>query len=119
MEVQAREKALREQPPAPSARAFPKLTLQSPKHPKVFGPINGPALSYEDRLALCGAVIADPGDGEMMPPKPLDWRKTRAAHELANGRFAIVLTNDFVIEAIPDAPAETEAPKGKKGKAEA
>lgn len=128
MEIQAREKALREKPPASSGRTFPKLTAQAPKHPKVFGGIDGAPLSYEDRIALCDAVVVAPGDGELIPPRALDWRKTRAAHDLGDGRFAVVLTNDFVIELVPEAPApeveqddatdpeaEPEA-KGKKGR---
>ena len=53
--------------------------------------------------------------------KALDWRKTRAAHDLGDGRFAIVLTNDFVIEAVPATPAvepATEPAPKKKGKAD-
>lgn len=118
--IQEREKALRTNPPKPSDRAFPALIIGATKHPKVFGEIKGEALSYEDRLALCAAVIVDAGDA-IIPPKALDWRKTRAAHDLGDGRFAIVLTNDFVIEAVPSAPAVELAPEPapkKKGKAD-
>lgn len=119
--IQSRERELRENPPTSSGRSFPPLAPQAPKHPKVFGAIKGEALSYEDRLALCEAVIVAPGDGELIPPRALDWRKTRAAHDLGDGRFAIVLTNDFVIEAVPTAPAvepATEPAPKKKGKAD-
>lgn len=117
-QVAAREQALREKPPTASDRAFPPLTLGEAKHPKVFGPIAGPALSFEDRLALCNATVVDPGNA-IIPPRVLDWRKTRAAHDLGDGRFAVVLTNDFVIELVPEAPpadAEADAPTKKARK---
>lgn len=125
-QVQAREQALREKPPTASDRAFPRLVLGEAQHPKVFGPIAGPALSFEDRLALCEAIVVDPGNA-IIPPRFLDWRKTKAAHDLGDGRFAVVLTNDFVIAVGPEAPAsEAEAEgdepaadvetKGKKGR---
>ena len=96
--IQEREKALRTNPPKPSDRAFPALIIARDEAPEGVPARWRARRSYEDRLALCAAVIVDPGDA-IIPPSCARQRKTRAAHgDLGDRRFAIVLTNDFVIE---------------------